>query len=503
MIKLFPSSEQKRTLNKWFGTARWTYNQCVATYLEKSKADREACLVSAGAGEKQGQEKSEPITASLLRSLHVNAACFKKGMPHGSDDWVLKCPYEVRDGGMRDAMQAQKSNWAKFKKDPSHKWTLQFKGRKDKSQSIQIRQRVIVNLTRPWTSRNIRAKNAGKVKKPRKVTKREFNKETTLLRYMRSSEPIPRGHPYDFRLVKNNTGYWLAVPKPRAIAAKVPQYNNKTHGVVSLDPGVRTFQTCFDGDGNVLHWGEQDVNRLIRLSRHVDRRMKLASTRPMTSDEFVKLARISNPGKRDVWVGKRVLCRKRRAGYRRSAQRVRNKIANLMKDSHRRLAKFLCQTYKTVIIPEFNVSQMVKSFQKKRGVMKRRPLRKVTVRGMLALGHYKFRQTLEHKAREYSTKVIVVNEAYTSKTCGVCGCLNETLGGKKTFKCSEPGCNAVLDRDVNGARNIFLKNLCRLSSEESEFTPPFGGLGLYPADTSGYGCTTSSSQRGRNTADTA
>jgi hypothetical protein len=31
MIRLYPNKSQKEELNKWFGTARWTYNQVVAS----------------------------------------------------------------------------------------------------------------------------------------------------------------------------------------------------------------------------------------------------------------------------------------------------------------------------------------------------------------------------------------------------------------------------------------------------------------------------------------
>ena len=49
-----------------------------------------------------------------------------------------------------------------------------------------------------------------------------------------------------------------------------------------------------------------------------------------------------------------------------------------------------------------------------------------------------------------------VGEAYTSKTCSECGYLRYNLGGSKVFRCDE--CASVMDRDVNGAKNIFLKN---------------------------------------------
>ena len=61
----------------------------------------------------------------------------------------------------------------------------------------------------------------------------------------------------------------------------------------------------------------------------------------------------------------------------------------------------------------------------------------------------------EEFGREYSCNVIEVNEAYTSKTCSKCGKL-QNIGSKKIFRCK---CGLEMARDLNGARNIFLKNI--------------------------------------------
>ena len=37
-----------------------------------------------------------------------------------------------------------------------------------------------------------------------------------------------------------------------------------------------------------------------------------------------------------------------------------------------------------------------------------------------------------------------------------CGWMHKKLGGSKRYKCQE--CGTVMDRDVNGAKNIYLKN---------------------------------------------
>ena len=70
-------------------------------------------------------------------------------------------------------------------------------------------------------------------------------------------------------------------------------------------------------------------------------------------------------------------------------------------------------------------------------------------------------------------KIHICNEAYTSKTCGCCGNLNNYLGGSKTFNCSE--CGILIDRDYNGARNIYLKHtITRVRSHPLELSFIFG-----------------------------
>ena len=51
---------------------------------------------------------------------------------------------------------------------------------------------------------------------------------------------------------------------------------------MALDPGVRTFQTCYDTDGNVTEWGVGDMNALLKGGYDADRldgRMKKEKNR--------------------------------------------------------------------------------------------------------------------------------------------------------------------------------------------------------------------------------
>ena len=50
-------------------------------------------------------------------------------------------------------------------------------------------------------------------------------------------------------------------------------------------------------------------------------------------------------------------------------------------------------------------------------------------------------------------------EYWTSKTCGCCGKLNKALKGSSVFRCISEKCGFVADRDLNGARNILLRQM--------------------------------------------
>ena len=69
--------------------------------------------------------------------------------------------------------------------------------------------------------------------------------------------------------------------------------------------------------------------------------------------------------------------------------------------------------------------------------MIRRGQRKITrksVRAMMTWNPAKFRDKLKHVALKYDNRhVVIVDEAFTSKTCGQCGKVNDKLSGTPCF----------------------------------------------------------------------
>ena len=101
-----------------------------------------------------------------------------------------------------------------------------------------------------------------------------------------------------------------------------------------------------------------------------------------------------------------------------------------------------------ILLPTFETSEIVL-----RGARK---LRSKSVRSMLTYAHYRFQQFLRWKCWQTGKALLLVNEAYTSKTCSWDGSVDQKLGGRTVVR-DEKGFG--MDRDVNGARGIFLRAL--------------------------------------------
>ncbi len=144
-----------------------------------------------------------------------------------------------------------------------------------------------------------------------------------------------------------------------------------------------------------------------------------------------------------------------RRRMRKASLRIQEKIRYLVKEVHHKAAKWLCENFETILLPTYMVSGMVRKVDAI--TKRRRRINKTTVKRMLSWSFYKFSQHLEHKVREYPhCQVVRVSEACTTMTCSECGSLKK-VGSSKVYECDS--CNSVMDRDLNAARNIWLRFL--------------------------------------------
>ncbi len=77
-------------------------------------------------------------------------------------------------------------------------------------------------------------------------------------------------------------------------------------------------------------------------------------------------------------------------------------------------------------------------------------------------GLYTFIQMLAYKCVLYGKELVIIDERDTSKTCSGCGHKQNMPLWKRTYRCPNPDCRFVMDRDENSAVNILKRYLARL-----------------------------------------
>ena len=315
-------------------------------------------------------------------------------------DWHIETPRQIKVGAVMDACQAVKNAKIKCKETGAFQ-KVKFRSRKRK-QTLYLRADSL-------------KKNGFYVR---------------LLGEMKMAEPLPAkpqgtgkvserdtdSEVKDSQLILENGRYFLCISyvekkKPREASGRI----------VALDPGVRDFMTFFVED--CFGWlGQQCINRIQRLCQHCD-------------NLYARATQEKRPLRRAL---------------RKAANKIKIKIHNLIDELHKKIAHFLVTNFDIILLPTFETKQMTKRSARK--------LRTKSVRQMLTLSHYRFKMFLKHKALEYGGRVVDVCEAYTSKTVSWTGEVVSNLGGSKVIKSSE---GHRMDRDLNGARGIFIKTVAR------------------------------------------
>jgi transposase len=382
-------------LNKWFGLFRRAYNISVAIDQKVKKRDKETIQGIRTLMEEEDRTGKPRSWTNAFRN-YINSQ-------EKDADFVDKCPQNIRGHAVDQFLKAKRSTKA-AETESSLKNTKRKKARfQFKSKKYDFQQSIVFDA-RDWS-------------KPSGIVYTFFSKMKT------KKEKLPPLGKLDseVKVTLNKAGeYYFCVSKDMG-ARDISQTPNNHHSTAVLDPGVRTFQTVYDADGQGFEWGKDDMKKVFYLCRQADRLQSKISQRKT---------------------------RRRGRAYHRILARIKNQV----RDCHNKLALFLCENYRAILIPEFDTQRMIRRIDRK--------LHKKTVRSMCTWSHFSFRQILLQKAELFPwMKVAIVNEAYTSKTCGSCGHIHQKLGGNKTFCC--PSCGNKADRDLHASRNILLRYLTR------------------------------------------
>ncbi len=327
-------------------------------------------------------------------------------------------------------------------------------------------------------------------------------------------------HIPDWKLIQKKGQWFACISFDREVGLTPPALHQR-QTIASIDPGMRTMLTVYSPEGTITELGndiqprmKQLMQRIYRRGQHIKRLNKAMKTfrrlspgdtltslpvevrdvinsapRPRTKIEqppspistlskpwYINkpiqkhrkqrdrgLVKLNETGVRIENLDKKVLKRFRRKRYRmrRAIKKVRQHLSNYVDGRHHAYTHYLCTNFKNILIPRFNVKGIIANKARVDDdgkFVKQSILSKRTKQILLAMKHGKFRDRLVMKASEYAeTQVWTAGEEYTTKTCGACLTLNHKVGSAKVFRCMDPNCGLVIDRDWNGARNVLLK----------------------------------------------
>lgn len=374
-IRFYPNAHQVDYFKKCFGTTRYLYNKTIRMY---------------------NQEKF-PLSLPSCRNLIMKA---NKDMNDSDPEkWLEEIPYDTRQLSIKAALGAIKSSFSLLKNGHINKFSMSMKTKKDKKQVFYVDHRSIKNLNLFPT----KLKENSKL-----IIKKKYE---NYYNYAPESDCI---------IQKDGNYYYILIPKEKSIEIQSKDENS----IISLDPGIRTFQSFYTPDGLVGDLGNKKLQeKVMKYENKID-----------------KLKSVSQKLKRN----KESIRKKKNIG--KKCYKLKTKVCNIIKNFQWKISSFLCKTYKTILLPVFQSQELKSNLNNKNN------------RLLDLLSHYKFQEKMKYQANKYKCNLHIVSEEHTTKTCGRCGCINNFIGSSKIFWCNK--CKITLERDYQAARNILIRHKC-------------------------------------------
>ena len=411
-IKLYFDKEQKKIMNTIIGVYRYFYNRTVTYFnnIDKSNNTSWFCL-----DPKDINTKITIKTDNNLYNVLAMKQLLKKDLPkwllQEPDDpdvpdkkplnYLANYPVHLIDQAIMECFINMKACFER-KKKTGKMFTLSFKSKKELVQTIKLEDRMIKSngLFRNWKINN------------------EY-----LFRDIRTSSGIKEEHngsTLSYHTVLNE--YYLN------LTYNVDSNPTNINVVGAVDPGVRSPLTIYSQD-KVVTIGTEMNTKIFKVCKEIDIiQSKLPQKDPKTKKYTIVKLSLS-----------------KQKHLRKALHRKIKHLKNIRSEFHNQTINYLCNNYGTIIFPPFKIQGMVGQ------------LHSSVARKMYGLSLFQLKLKLQSKCKERHIRLLDLAEPYTSVTCTCCGKINKHLGKSKVFNC--PSCHLIIDRDINGARNILLKNV--------------------------------------------
>ncbi len=330
-IRFYPTKEQKIYFNKCFGTTRYIYNKIIEFFKNKYISTHNNLKIMAINGcvktikDKQCCNKiysnskyfcKKHSKSKIKMDYKLNLQWIRKQILINDKDlpddllWLKEIPYDTRQLVIKDFIAAYKAAITNLKKGNHTHFNMGFKCKHKPTQMFHIDKRAIdinLNLFKKRKIGNLRTRRRMKRWIKNNLYKIECNSK--IIRY-------------------NPDQYYLLLTVPLEKKEEPATFKS-----VSLDPGVRTFQTFYSPDGVCGKLGDDIVNkRLYKIGSKIDL-LESVTTQKNKSKKTIR-------------------------NIRKRQSLLRTKIKNVVNDLHWKVADFLCKNFETIILPTFDVQDM-------------------------------------------------------------------------------------------------------------------------------------------------
>lgn len=393
-FRIYPKEEQKKLFNKCLNATRFFYNKA-NEYVKKINNNKES--------EKKSEKKIILPSAIKIREnvLTSDSKLTEK------DKWQKDIPYDTRELAIRRLHKSYNIAFSLLRTKNIKTFDIKYKKKKNNKQSFEINKNAI-KITKNGDFRIFPSRLKEKIR----VRKRDRNK----IKKLKMDKPHT-----NTMITKEYNRWYICINIPKEDIKE--EKEKPIFSSVFLDPGTRKFQNFYSPDGICGHIGDRFCKKEIT---------------PLINkyEEYQKII-----GNKNKQINKKGLWKR--------CYELITKVKHKVSDMHNQTANFLSTTFESIFIPIFETRKMVDKDTRK--------ITKKTVKELINLSYYKFRNKLADMCKIRGNKYKVITEEYTSKTCTSCGKINKKLGGKEEFNCEK--CKLEIDRDINASRNICIKNI--------------------------------------------
>lgn len=240
-IRFYPNSTQVKHLNNFFGTHRYLYNKTISYFNNKCEND---------------------IFSTSLATMRPILMKSNKDMDENDNEyWLKDIPYDTRQLAIKNALSSIKSTFELLKNKRIRHFHHKYKSKKDKKQVFFVDHRALKNL-HLFPSL---LKDDGKLKVENRYKKKY-------------KDYIPEK---DLIILRDGKKYFILFSKEKKFE-KIEQ-NNK---IISLDPGIKKFQSFYTPDGYCGSFGNNELKKkILKIETKVD---KLKSIQSKSKDKKFK-----------------------------------------------------------------------------------------------------------------------------------------------------------------------------------------------------------------------